>query len=175
MNPLRTLVLCGAALLLGAASLVACETETPTSAVVDNGYPATVVYRAWWEVTYFADPVPGGTTSAEERSVPATNVAYAVLAPGWDPAGAAPPATFVALKSKTSLSSTRGETLHIAVSDQTFLGNCAAGQPLSQDDADFITQRIFPGVFAGATYDAKTCTLTPVVAEEAGADAGTDG
>jgi hypothetical protein len=39
----------------------------------------------------------------------------------------------------------RSDTLTIAVSDGTFDGNCAAGSTLSQDDADFIMQRIFLG------------------------------
>jgi hypothetical protein len=165
------------------AMLAACETEDPSKAVVDNGYPATaegadpahqtVVYRAWWVATYFGEPVGGGSTSTEQRSVPASDVAYAVLAPDWDPASATPPARFVFVRSKAPLSVARGDTLHIVVDDGTFTGNCAAGQPLSQDDADFITQRIFPGEIGTATYDAKTCTMTPAAAEAS--DAGQDG
>jgi hypothetical protein len=59
------------------------------------------------------------------------------------------------------------------VDDRTFTGNCAAGQPLSQDEADFVTQRIFPGEIGTATYDAKTCTMTPAAPEAS--DAGADG
>ena len=159
-------------------ALAACETEDASHAVVDNGYaaPNTVVYRAWWVATYFPDPVPGATTSSEQRSVPASDFAYAVLAPDWDPSSATPPTRFVVLKSKAPLALARGETLHIVVDDQTFAGSCAAAQPLSQDDADFITQRIFPGEFANATYDAKTCTTTSTSpAAPAATDAGLDG
>ncbi len=156
-------------------ALAACETEDPSKAVVDNAYvaPHAVVYRAWWVATYFPDPVPGATTSAEQRSVPASDFAYAVLAPDWDPASSTPPARFVALKSKSPLALARGETLHIVVDDRTFVGSCAAGQPLSQDDADFITQRIFPAEFANATYDARTCTTstTAPAATDGGSDA----
>ena len=188
MTPHRSLAFfLSAAVLCGAAALVACETATPTSAVVDNAYAAvpdggdpaaqTVVYRAWWVATYFPDPVAGGTTSAEQRSVPATELAYALLAPGWDPASTTPPSRLIVVRSKAPLESVRGEVLHIAVSDQTFTGNCVAGQPLSQEDADFVTQRIFPGPFANVTYDAKTCTSTPVATDagaEGGAEAGAD-
>jgi hypothetical protein len=73
------------------------------------------------------------------------------------------------VKSKTTLSVKRGDTLHVRVSDITMTGNCGAGQPLSQSDADFITQRIFPGDFAGGAYDAATCTFVPNAT-----DAGTD-
>jgi hypothetical protein len=67
------------------------------------------------------------------------------------------------VKSSAKLAVTRGSTLTIGVSDATFVGRCAAGTALSQDDADFITQRIFPGDFAAVTYDAKTCAATPVL------------
>jgi len=160
-----------------AIALAACETEDASHAVVDNVYaaPHAVVYRAWWVATYFPDPVPATMTSAEQRSVPATDFAYAVLAPDWDPWSATAPSKLVVLKSKAPLALARGETLHIVVDDRTFVGSCAAGQPLSQDDADFITQRIFPGEFAGATYDAKTCTTTSTSpTAPAATDAGTD-
>lgn len=150
--------------------LVACETETPTTAVVDNAMPATVsVYKVWWATTLFRDPVASGAESESERTIPASDYAYAILAPGWDPASPSPPTRLVAVRTAAKLTASRGETLHIRVSDDAFVGDCAAGAPLPQDDADFITQRIFPGDFAGLVYDARTCTATPVAA-----DAGTE-
>jgi hypothetical protein len=176
MNRLRALSYLGIAVVAASA---ACETEDASMAVVDNGYPAassggpaaqTVVYRAWWVATYFPEPVAPAGTSIEQRSIPASDFAYAVLAPGWDPASATPPAQLVVVKSKAPLSLTRGDTLQIVINDQTFDGSCAAQQPLSQEDADFITQRIFPGELAGVTYDAKTCTMTPIPTGDAGTD-----
>ncbi len=151
--------------------LLGCETESATNAVVDNA-SKDVVYRVWWETTYFPSPVAAGQASDELRSVPATDFAYALLAPGWDPASGAPPASFVVLKSKAPLSVARGDTLHIVVSDATFAGRCDAREPLAQADADFVTQRIFPGEFAAATYDAATCTTKPLADASADADAG---
>lgn len=172
---------------IGATSVVACATQDPTKAVVENGYPAVrdggdpatsvVVYKAWWVTTLFKEPVLPGETSEEERSVPETDFVYALLAHGWDPASGTPPAKLVAVKSKTKIGVARGSTLRIAVSDGTFAGNCDAKQALSQDEADFVTQRIFPGDFTSVTYDAKTCTTTPIpAAEDAGksADGGAD-
>jgi hypothetical protein len=163
----RTLAL---TLLLGAA---ACETPDPTSAVVDNAYPASpataltgpqiVVYKVWWSATLFKEPVVPAASSDVERSVPESDTAYALLAPGWDPASGSPPTTLVPVRSKSKLVAPRGDTLHIVVSDGTFRGRCDANEPLSQEDADFITQRIFPGEFANVTYDAKTCTTTSAV------------
>jgi hypothetical protein len=144
-----------------------CETETATTAVVDDR-SGSVVYRVWWETTYFPTPIAPDTTSDELRSVPATDFAYALLAPGWNAASTSAPTSFVVLKSKQPLSVARGETLHIAVSDATFTGSCDVHDPLSQADADFITQRIFPGEFEGLRYDAGTCTMSPL------ADAGGD-
>jgi hypothetical protein len=61
-----------------------------------------------------------------------------------------------------------GDTLHIPVDDATFTGNCAAGSFLTQAQADFITREVFPGDFASRSYDAATCTTTPI--GDAGAD-----
>ena len=51
-------------------------------------------------------------------------------------------------------------TLHIPVDDTTFVENCSAGSSLTQNQADFITQRVFASDFAGLNYDAQTCTTT---------------
>jgi hypothetical protein len=172
MNHPRTFAL---ALVLGVA---ACETPDPTSAVVDNAYPVAsgiVVYKAWWSATLFRDPVAPGASSDIERSVPESDVVYALLAPGWDPTSGSPPTRLVAVRSKEKLAAPRGDTLHIVVSDATFVGNCAAKQPLSQTDADFITQRIFPGDFANTLYSAQNCApFVPAPDPGGAADAGAD-
>lgn len=142
-----------------------CGTETPTEAVVSNGYPASealAVYRAWYATTLFGDPLAPESASAAQRTVPGSATAYAVLALGWDPSSKAKPTSFVPIQSKRELSVERGDTLRIVVSDRTFTGRCEGGEPLDQSDADFITQRIFPGDFAGVHYDASTCTATAV-------------
>ena len=64
----------------------------------------------------------------------------------------------------------RGQTLHIVVSPDAMIGDCAAGKPLSQADADFITGSIFPGAFAGVRYDAARCKMIPAVVPDGGAD-----
>jgi hypothetical protein len=152
-----------------------CETETPTSAIIENAYPApddagdpskqTTVFKAWWATTLFSDPVVPGTASGTERTVPDIDFAYAVLAPGWDPASTTPPTTLIPVRSAAKLAVNRGDTLHVTISDVSFLGDCRAGKPLTQEDADFITQRIFPGDFSAVRYDPKTCTATPTDAE----------
>ena len=119
-------------------------------------------------MTYFATPVPAGAESNPNRVIPATDYAYALLAPNWDPASGSPPAKLLALRTKDRVSVVRGETLRIVVSDETVLGDCAAGQPLTQGEADLITQSIFPAEFAGWAYDAATCTMARA------ADAGSD-
>lgn len=179
------------ALVLGALTalgfgLVACDTEDASSSVIDNAYPAapadgsdpakqTVVYRAWWFATYYAAPVPGGASSDIQRAVPASDFAYAVLAPGWDPASETPPTSLVLVKSKAPFAVERGALVHVTISDATFAGNCAARQPLSQEEADFITQSIFPGVFTDKVYDAKTCTTKDVTEADAAVDAPAEG
>ena len=163
-------------------AVTACDTETPTTAVVDDAYPAIdggdpatqiVVYKTWWQTTVFLDPVLPGAESQAQRTVPASDYAYVLLAPGWDPASTTPPAVLVPVRSNDKLAVARGDTLHITVSDATFTGNCAAGKPLAQSDVDFITQSIFPGDFATVTYDAKTCMATPIP-PDGGVDGGTD-
>jgi hypothetical protein len=158
-----------------------CETEDPTMVVVDNDYPAVAeggdparevtVYKVWWVTSLVPEPVAPGAEGQPQRTVPGSDYAYAVLAPGWDPSSSTPPTTFLPAKSAATLSAARGDTLHVRVSDDTFAGNCGAGKPLSQDEADFITQRIFPGEFAGVAFDAKSCAATAGPAD-GGSDAG---
>jgi hypothetical protein len=167
-----------ASLAAGATS-AGCDTEDATSAVVENAYPVVadggdpsqnvVVYKVWWVATLFPDPVAPGQLSTEYRSVSEYGVAIALLAPGWNPSSGSPPTTLIPVKSKEVLRVSRGNTLRITISDETFGGNCAAHQQLPQEDADFITQRIFPGDFANVTYDAHTCRSKPVTAPDAGA------
>ena len=108
-------------------------------------------------------PIPPGGSSGPLSTIAASdNTAYVVLAPGWDPTSAAPPTSFIVMQSKTGLSVHLNETLHIGVDDEHFAGNCLAGSHLTQKQADFITQFVFPGTFGAIRYDAATCTATPI-------------
>jgi hypothetical protein len=183
MNQLRIFDLLWLALPLCSA----CATSDPTTAVLINQYPvltnagsasgSTTVYQAWWAVALFAEPVPAGQESDPVRVVEGTDYAYALLAPGWDPTSGTPVPPLIPIRSAQKLSAARGDTLNIALSDATTVGNCAAGQPLSADDAAFITQRIFPGAFTNVVYDATTCTssVAPSDAGGDGAAASSDG
>lgn len=159
-------VVCASTLVVG------CD-DTETTAVVDNAYPtlsdggvdplnSITVYRAWWLVTAFTDPVAAGTSSNSHRVVDGLDSAYFVLAPGWDPKSGSVPTHLIVAKTKTAIGVSKGDVLHITANDENLVGNCAAKQPLTQSDADFITQNIFPDELAGFTYDAATCTLTPI-------------
>jgi hypothetical protein len=66
------------------------------------------------------------------------------------------------LQSRGGFSVAEGDTLSILVDDTTFVGNCAARSFLSQSQADFITQIVFPSVFAGVRYEAATCRTAPI-------------
>jgi hypothetical protein len=168
-----------AALLPLLLSLPACGTETPTEAVVVNGYALPsgsgqvsneiTVYRVWYATTLFRDPLGPGSTSDPIRTVPGRATAYAVLAPGWDPSSSDAPAAFVPVISNHALSVARGDTIQLVVSDRTFTGRCGGTPALDADEADFITQRIFPGEFEGLTYDPATCTSRPSGTVDAGA------
>lgn len=137
-----------------------------TLVVLDNDYasstqPQAVLYQAYWLNVAFQTPVPPGSSSTPQAGTPASaNTAYALVAPGWDPDGGSPPTSFVVLRSKVGYGVDLGDTLHIAVSSDTFDGDCAAGDPLDQAEADFLTQVVFSSAFAGLTYDAPTCTTT---------------
>jgi hypothetical protein len=165
MRPTDSLAALVLIALLGSAS---CDTEDPTTVVVDNAYPVVpaggdvakemTVFKVWWVTSLLPDAVPPGGAGQPERTVPNSDFAYALLAPGWDPSSPAPPPRLFAAKSASRLSAARGDTLHIHVSDDTFVGNCNAARPLSQDDATFITTRIFPAEFARMIYDSKSCT-----------------
>ncbi len=143
--------------------------DTPhTDVMLDNDYPmsptgARVVYRAAWQAVTFEDPIVPGSSSDPQSTVAASeNTAYVVLAPGWDPASAAPPTSFVVLQSRQGFGVHLNNTLHIPVDDATFVGNCADDSFLSQAQADFITQFVFPSDFTSRHYDAASCTTTPI-------------
>ena len=161
MRTSRALALC---VLFAAAPSVGCD-DSPSTVVVINRFDDASVYKLWWNTTLIADPVPPLGASGAERTVPANDVAYALLAPVWSPASAGPPPSLIAIRSFEPLSVARGKALGIAVSDDTFVGNCAVGTPLDADTAAFIVERIFPGDFAGKRYDPATCSTTPATAD----------
>ena len=142
---------------------IGCDSPS-TNVVLDNAYApstANVVYRAFWQAVPFTTPLAPGASSDPQSTVAASpNVAYALLAPGWDPSSGAAPASFVVLESRLGFEVHLNETLHIPVDDSRFAGNCAAGSALSQAEADFVTQRVFADSFAGLVYDAPTCATT---------------
>ena len=144
-----------------------CDPPTHTYVTLGNDYPvgsALVVYAADWQAIPFQTPISPGASSDPASTIAASeNTAYAVVAPGWDPTSASLPTSFIVLQSRTGYSVHLDNTLRISLSDATFDGSCAAGVPLTQREADFITKLVFPGVFAGLRYDAATCTTTPIV------------
>jgi hypothetical protein len=155
--------------------------DQPTTVMVENDYPVPsasepgmTVFKVWWVTTLLPSPVAPGETSAAERTIPASDFAYALLAPGWSPDSTTPPNRLIALKSAQKLTSSVHDVLTIAVSDQEFAGDCAAGSALNADDAQLIVERVFPGEFAGVTYDPATCTAAAPTDGGPTADAGTD-
>lgn len=156
---------------------VACETSAPTHAVVDNDYTVeqdVTVYKAWWSVASIREHVSPGSESAPVRVVENTDYAFALLARGWDPEAGAPLA-LIPVHTRSPVTATRGETLHIHISPETVLGDCELGEPLSQGDANFIVNRLFPGDFTGLQYDAATCTSSPIDAGGEGGGGGAGG
>jgi hypothetical protein len=168
----------GSVLGLAAATLIVsgCD-DDPTTALVENGYPpaansaapaeTTTVFKTWWVTTLFPSPVRAGASSETERTIPASDFAYALLAPGWSPDDLAPPQRLVAVKSLEKLTATAHAALTIRVSDDHFAGNCAAGSILIDEDARLVVERIFPGEFAGMSYDPATCTSVPAPSDGA--------
>ncbi len=147
----------GAGLVMG---VVMCDTPH-TSAILENA-SASFVYRAQWQSVTFGDPLAPGTASDPHDALPASaNDAYVLLAPGWDPSSTTPPSKLIVLHSRAGYALHADQTVRITVNDDAFEGNCAIGSTLSREEADFITQRIFPDVFANATYDPSTCTTSP--------------
>jgi len=156
--------ICG--LFFFAAFLAACESPT-ANVMIDNNYSPVaatplVIYRAFWQAVPFTTPIPPGSSSNPQNTVPASaNTAYAILVPGLGTqpdGGLSSPPSFVALWSAVGFGVHLNQTLHIPVDDTTFEGNCAAGSFLSQDQADFITERVFAAEFSGLRYDPATCT-----------------
>jgi len=142
-----------------------CGDAPHTYVALDNAYPASsklVVYEGFWLAVPFPHPIPPGGSSGPQSTVAASdNTAYVILAPGWDPTTSAGPTSLVVMQSRSGLAVHMNDTLHIPVDDAHFAGNCAAGSHLTQQQADFVTQLVFPSTFASFRYDAATCTTTP--------------
>jgi hypothetical protein len=157
-------LLSGAAVLTRAAVafvvLAACDTPHTTVAVT-NAYTKAdgiVVYRAFWLAARFDAPVaPQETSDAADTPPSSGSTAYALLAPGWDASGGAPPLSLVAVQSKSDLALHFDRALTISVDDTAFEGRCGSGTQLTQAQADLITQRVFAADFAGDHYDPSTC------------------
>ena len=144
-------------------SLLCVACDQPSTLVGIRNQSSSYVYRAFWQAVSFSTPVAPEDSSVFEPTVAASdNTAYALLAPAWDPSLSSGPTVFLVLESQTGFSLHFDHTLQIPIDDSTFNGDCSSGHPLAQSDADFITQRVFSGVFAGRTYDAATCTTHPV-------------
>lgn len=164
MPPVRRL---GAVTLLLSVIVAGCDHAPVTTVAVVNGYAPSaprplVVYRAYWHAISFADPVlPGSPSEPQDTVAASANTAYALLAPGWDPTSGTSPDSLVVLQSRAGFEVHLDTALQIVVDDTTFVGNCAVGSVLSQEQADFITQLVFPTEFAPFSYDAATCTTTP--------------
>ncbi|MEI8258927.1 MAG: hypothetical protein WCJ30_24930 [Deltaproteobacteria bacterium] len=161
-------------------ALLGSSCDTPqTFVLLENRYApsptgALVVYRAFWHAVSFGAPVLPGASSDPQPTVPASaTTAYVLLAPGRDPSSTTSPGSFVVMQSRDGFGLHLNETLRIGVDDTTFVGNCAAGSPLTQEQADFITQRVFPGEFSTRRYDPAICLTTQV--DPPPADAGGPG
>jgi hypothetical protein len=128
--------------------LVCCDDAT--TIVVDNAYTDdTIVDEVWWSQTLVPDQVTPGGESPVYRTTPANETAYVVAERGGN--------VFVA-RTTTPLGVDRSAELHVVISPEKIVGDCATSNArLTQPEADFITQSIFPGRFAGAVYDAATC------------------
>jgi hypothetical protein len=131
-------------------------------AVLQNHYASdNVVYRATWQAVDFPVPLaPGASTDPQSAVASSPNTAWVLIAPGWDPASDDPPDQLVVLASPQGFAVHLDETVQIPVDDDHFAGNCAAGSFLDQSTADFITGIVYPALFAGAHYDAATCTTS---------------
>ena len=139
-----------ALLLLGI--LAGCDTAS--MAIVDNQFADTYsVQKVFWQTTLFFMPVAPASSSEEERTVPGTAVAWAVLT--------SPAPASICVRSVGALAlAKKGEELHIAISATSVVGICGIDGALSADDAAEVGL-IFPDECSG-TYDPTTCVFTPL-------------
>jgi hypothetical protein len=125
--------------------------DDATMIVVDDAYTDdTRVDAVWWFESLVPNQIAPGGESPAYRTVPGQDFAYMILERGGQ--------VFVA-RTSLALGVHRGEELHVVVSPETIVGDCATNARLTQAEADFITQRIFPDRFASTIYDAETCKL----------------
>ncbi len=166
------------ALLLLAKLTVACETSDPTQAVLQKPVPSRrrQQQRCRLQGLVVGRRVPSAA-SHPARNQQRSASSKALTSPTRcsrrvGTRRSALPRVSFPVRSKGELTAQRGDTLLIPIAPSSIEGDCDSGAPLTQDQADFITQRIFPAEFAGVTYDAATCTASPLAEEGAGGAAG---
>ena len=140
---------------------VACDVPDTRVVLYDRFGASThnVVFAAQWENIAFTTPLAPGEASPPETAFESSGTtAYVVVAPGFEVGSQAPPTELLLLESTQLIAVALGDGVTIAVDDTTFAGDCTAGSMLPQADADLMTERVFPGIFAGRGYDAATCT-----------------
>jgi hypothetical protein len=129
--------------------------DDTTTLVVKNAYsdPGVTLTKLWWQPTYVAETIAAGVESTAYRTVPGDDYAYALITRGGDP---------IVVRSIGKLGVERGNQLEIVIAPGKIIGDCATTAPLTQAEADLVTQSIFPEDFAGANYDATKCvTVRP--------------
>ncbi len=142
-------------------AVAACDVPDTRAVLYDRFGASTddVVFAARWENVAFTTPLAPGEASPPEPAFESSGTpAYVVVAPGFDLASPDPPATLLLLESKQLIGVALGAGVTIDVDDTTFTGDCNADSMLPQADADLMTERVFPALFAGRRYDAATCT-----------------
>jgi hypothetical protein len=154
-------------------ALGACDGSDATYAAATNTFPTapnaapTSVYKVWFRSTLFTEPITPGNDTPVHLVAPGGDVAYAVLAPGWnadDPDAGAPPA-LVGVRTTNGVFATKGEIARIELGPSTVRGACTGEPPLTKDEYDVIRDRIFP---------AENLPAFEQACDAGAADAGTD-
>jgi hypothetical protein len=125
--------------------LAACDGSDATYAAVTNqlGPGGPTVYKVWYRTTLFTEPVSPGNDSPVHVVAPGGGVAYALLAPGWDP-DAGPPRSVLGGVTGT-IGADKGKVVRIEIAPDKLRTACSAGGQLARDEYDVLRERIFPG------------------------------
>lgn len=159
-----------------AVSSMACAPE-PAKASVVNAFPAAspnTIVKVWYRTTLFTDAIQPGDESAQKPVGTGSEPAYALIALDYDPE-AGTSSRKVPARTRDSIETKDDDQVKLTFGADTATGPCVGGTPMTQEEYDFIAQRIFPDDLL-EPIDSVVCgTVATGDGGTGGAGAATDG
>jgi hypothetical protein len=158
------------------APVTACDNAAAEAVVVNElgaNDPPITLEKVWFRTTLFTRPVAPGESSETLRIGTGVEYAYAVIRVGQDDPDGGPPARRYVARTREPVDAQPATVTSIVFSATGSQSLCFGAPPLTREDWNFVTSRIFPSEQV-EPYDPASCAAPPGPAPDASADASTD-